>query len=122
MEAHKDWVNCPARLKAKQVSEKKSRQQAELKRKAHELRQKLSEAKCLWHSRRACSAWYSLNAYEQELWYAYRYGWLQKEVERADREYGHSLHTRYEGGSAHVGQFMTTMLSEQQDRRQMHSS
>ena len=115
-------MESPERVKAKKDSEKKTKDQYILKRTAHELRQKLSRAKFVYHNIvRAWDSWHELNADEQELWFAYRSGRLQEDVDRANDAYGHSLHTRYRGGSAHVGDLMTTVLSVQRDPWQVLS-
>ena len=115
-------MESPERVKAKKDSEKKTKDQEILKRTAHELRQELSCAKFVYHKMvHAWDSWDELNGDEQALWYAYHYGHLQQEVERANDAYGHSLKTRYRGGSAHVGDLMTTVLSVQRDPWQVLS-
>ena len=116
MEAHKEWMESPERLRAKKDSEKKTKAQENLKRKAYELRQKLACAKFVYQKiDHAWDSWDELDGDEQALWWAYHYGYLQKEVDDANEEYGHSLKTRYRGGSAHVGEIMQKVLSLQRD-------
>ena len=108
------------RLKAKIASQHKTAAQEDLRRKAYGLRQKLARAKLVYHHQRA--HWHALTGDEQMLWWEYSYGSLQKEVDEANEEYGHSLFTRYRGGGAHVSEIMREGLSLRQDPWQVLSS
>ena len=94
----------------------KTTAQEHLKRKAHDLRKKLTYAKLLSQQfQHDWDSWYSLNYDDQALWRKYKSGILHQEVAHANDAYGHSLMTRNRGGSVHVGELMQKVHSLQQD-------
>ena len=98
---------------------KKSMAQEHLKRKAHDLRKAMTRAKFLSQQfQHDWNSWYSLSDDDQALWWKYRTGILQQEVDEANDLYGHSLLTRNRGGGADVGKLMQEMYSSQQDSSQ----
>ena len=89
----------------------KSETKEKLKRQAHTLRQKLLRAKLLYKKvQRQSDSWYKLTENEKDLYWQYYRGDLEREVHRANQEYGHSFMTRDPGGSARVRDIMQDLI------------
>ena len=111
MEAHKEYLQSEERAKAVRASYRKSETQEKLKRQAHALRQKLLRAKLLYKKvQRPSDSWYKLTQNEKDLYWQYYRGDLEREVHRANQEYGHSFATRDPGGSARVSDIMQDLI------------
>ena len=87
LEAHDEYLQSEQRDKAVKASEKKSKTQEMLKRRAHALRQKLLRAKNLYNKvLRQSDVWHHLGESDQDLYWQYHRGILEQEVLRANND------------------------------------